>query len=303
MIEYRWNGIGLTTPQGWEPAALERDGLLLESQGRPACELKWRTIQGRFSFEKHLKKLAKGNKGVTMQAVSIDEVPSDWRETVERLTASGLQLQTFLWSLGDIRGMGAALHNPATGLAALIQFFMDGGTDSAAAEVLASFRDYSAGKTVPWAMFGLAARVPAGFVLDTFSFKPGHYTVKYWRPRSAAANGRVPPGKGPGTALVFERFAPASVLLKGTSLEVWARSTLDGGVPESLPAVVGSGAFAWAGIDRPSIVRSFLRRQRHTMGHIRLDESANAILAVRAHGAVPMTQQTFKEVRDSYVVV
>lgn len=302
MIDYSWNGIGITAPPGWEPAALERDGFLLEDQGRPVCELKWRTIQGKFSFEKHLNKLAKGHKGVTMAAVSLDDAPLEWRAAAERLTASGLHLQSFLWSLDDIKGMGAALHNPATGLAALIQFFMDGGTDAVVAEVLASFRDYSAGKTVPWAMFGLAARVPAGFVLDTFSFKPGHYTVKYWRPRSAS-NDRIPPGKGPGTALVFERFVPANVLLKGTTLEAWARATLDGGVPDSLPVVVGSDALAWSGIDRPTMLRAFLRRQRHAMGHVRIAESANAILAVRANGVVSLDQQAFKAVRESYAVV
>jgi len=303
MIDYCWNGIGITTPPGWEPAALEKDGFLLEDQGRPVCELKWRTIQGRFSFDKHLGKLSKGNKGVTMAAVSLDEAPPVWTEAAERLMASGLQLQSFLWSLDDIKGMGAALHNPATGLAVLIQFFMDGATDAVAAEVLASFRDHSAGKTVPWAMFGLAARVPAGFVLDTFSFKPGHYTVKYWRPKSAAANDRVPTGKGPGTSLVFERFAPASVLLKGTTLEAWARATLDGGVPDSLPVVVGSDALAWSGIDKPSLLRAFLRRQRHAMGHVRIVESANAVLAVRAQGVVPLDPQAFKAVRESYAVV
>lgn len=303
MTEYRWNCVGLTTPDTWEPASLERDGFLLESRGRPVCEMKWRTVKGGFSFEKHLKKLAKGHKGVDMKSVPLHETPLEWRQGVARLTDSGLRLESFLWRLGDLKGIGAILHNPASGLAALIQFFMEGGSNDTAAEVLATFRDYSSGKTVPWAMFGLKARVPGEFVLDTFSFKPGHYQVKYWRPRAAAARDRLPPGKGPGTHLVFERFAPASVLLKGTTLEEWARAGLEDGVPDALPVEGSSDAIGWHGIDKPSLLRALLRRQRHSMGRVWMSATGNAILVVRTSGAVPLDRDVFKEVCESYAVL
>ncbi len=124
VSDFIWNGLGLTTPDNWEPAALERDSLLLECDGRPVCELKWRTVQGTFSFEKHLKRLSKSNKGVAVQAIPEHATPEKWARGMERLAESGLRMQSFIWGEGEHRGIGAALHNPATGMAALVQFLL-----------------------------------------------------------------------------------------------------------------------------------------------------------------------------------
>ncbi|QGY39092.1 hypothetical protein GM415_02780 [Pseudodesulfovibrio cashew] len=308
MIEYRWNGVGLSAPDDWEVSALERDGFLLEEQGRPRCELKWRNVQGTFSFEKHLKRLQKGHKGVDMRPLESADTPGPWRESLARLAGSGLSAHSFLWRTEVDQGIGAALHNPGTGLAALIQFFLRAESEDAlAAEVLASFRDVSAGKTVPWSLFGLAARVPADFLLNTFSFRPGHYAVKYWRPRSGRNAGRAPMGKGPGTSLVFERFAPAGVLLRGTTLETWVRDTLEDPPPESLPMQAGHKesreAVRWTGFAKDSFLRAALRRRVHCQGRVWTTGAGNAILAVRASGSVPLIEETFNTVCESYVLV
>lgn len=304
MPAYRWNRIGLTTPDDWEPRTLERDGFLLEQNGSPMCELKWRHVHGRFSFAKHMKRLAKEHKGVDMQAVDNGETPAVWQASLNALAKSGIRLKSFIWQSRRDKGMGAVLHNPSTGLAALIQFFVDAtdATDSAAA-VLSSFRDYSAGKTVPWAMFGLAARVPSTFALHTFSFKPGHYAVKYWQPRSRKNRGRIPAGKGPGVALTFERFAPASVLLKTASLDEWASTNLEHAIPLSLVRAKSLEALEWNGVARTSTLRRLLRRQTFDQGRIWTTDKGNAILCVRAEGAMPMDESTFSEIKDSYGVV
>lgn len=304
MIDYRWNGVGLTTPDNWEPSALERDGFLLEDEGKPLCELKWRVVQGTFSFEKHLKRLVKGHKGVDMDGVSLDQTPVAWQEAANTLTQSGLDLHSFIWRTPTHKGIGAALHNPATGLAVLVQFFIATDDDeTVAAETLASLRDFSGGKTVPWAMFGLSARTPAGFILDTFSFKPGHYMVRFWRPRSARQAGRLPAGKGPGTSLVFERVAPASVVLRDTNLETWVRDSLEDAPPASIPLEAGAADVRWSGVAKTSSLRRLLRRSVLSMGHVRTTYFGNAILAVRAFGVIPVSAQTFKAISESYELV
>lgn len=304
MPEYIWNGVGLTTPDGWEPAAIERDGLMLEQAGRPVCEVKWRTIQGTFSFEKHLKRLAKGHKSVEMRGVAEEATPEAWREASARLVESGIRSHSFIWQAPQHRGIGAALHHPGTGLAALIQFFIDDDeSEAVAAEVLASFRDYASGKTVPWAMFGLSARVPASFVLDTFSFKPGHYMVKYWRHKSPKQTGKMAPGKGPGTSLVFQRFAPASVLLKGVGLRDWCGETLsdDAGIEAGM--VSGSDPVFWAGVTETSLLRKILRRESHSCGQVWTTGSGNAILSVHATGSVPVVYDEFTPIHQSYTLI
>lgn len=303
MAEFIWNGVGLTTPDIWEPSALERDGFLLEHSGIPVCELKWRSVQGTFAFEKHIKKLAKGNKAAEMHAVPNDETPEGWQQAVARLGESGIRSQSFIWQSGVHRGIGAALHNPGTGLAALVQFFIsDDIGETIAADTLATFRDYTSGKTVPWAMFGMSARVPAEFMLDTFSFKPGHYTVKYWRPKSARQGTKLPAGKGPGTALVFERFAPASVLLKTTGLAAWAKEGMEM-VPEKLPVTDHGNFITWAGAVKSSTLRTLLRREVRSMGRVWTTGTGNAILSVVATGTVPFDDESFTAIHESYVLV
>ncbi len=304
MVEYIWNGVGLTTPDAWEPSALERDGFLLEDQGQPVCELKWSTVQGSFNFKKHIKRLVKEHKGVDMQGVSEAETPNVWAKAVARLSESGIILHSFVWKTQVHRGLGAVMHNPATGLAALVQFFITSPADEVvAAETLSTLRDYSGGKSVPWAMFGLSGRLPAAFKLETFSFRPGHYTIKFWRAKSAKQAGKLPAGKGPGTSLVFQRFAPASVLLKGTELDQWLRDMLDPTPHESVPMESSEAGVAWAGIATKSMLRSLLRREVHVKGQAWRTDTGNAILVVTATGNIPVTGEAFNDMCESYEFV
>lgn len=304
MPVYIWNGVGLTAPDGWEPSALERDGLFLEKDGLPLCELKWRKVEGTFSFEKHLKRLAKQHRGVEMRGVPHEETPDAWQSGVTRLTESGLRLESFIWKGAGHKGIGAALHHPATGLAGLIQFFIRREEDEdAAARVLATLRDYSGGRTVPWSMFGLSARLPAEFSLDTFSFKPGHYLIRFWRPKSLKHAGKLPAGKGPGTTLAFERFAPASVLLKEQELSAFVRDRIENAPPPSLPVEEGADAVSWSGLAKSSLLRAALRRQVHASGRVWTTDPGNAILSVSATGVVPVPDEMFTTICESYELV
>ena len=303
MVRVAWNTVGIEVPDSWDPAGLERDSLLLTSDDRPVCELKWNRVQGAFSFEKHLKRLSKGHKGADVWPVDAAETPEPWSEAVRELERAGLRLQSFMWRMGPDLGIGAALHNPGTGLAALVQFFINGEKDEdGAARVLASFRDHSGGRTVPWALFGLQARVPAEFRLETFSFKPGRYTVSYWLPRSKRSQGRLPEGKGPGTRLTFERFVPAGVLLRNTDLPTWLKETLKM-PPTPLEAEDLDHGLAWAGVTKTSLLRKVLRRVHRAQARAWTAQPGNAILLVSAEGTVPVDETTFETIVHSYGLV
>ncbi|EGB15074.1 hypothetical protein DND132_1868 [Pseudodesulfovibrio mercurii] len=304
MPAIAWNGIGLAAPPGWEPTAVERDGLLLADTLGPVCELKWNRVRGAFSFDKHIKRLTKGNKGAVVRSVDDAETPAAWADAVARLAESGLRARSFLWRADDRRGLGAALHHPGTGLACLVQFFIRSQADEpVAAGVLATLRDHTAGKTVPWALFGLAGRVPADFLLDTFSFRPGHYRVAWWRPASGKRPERAPVGKGPGTHLDFERFAPASALLRGATLEDWCRERLAHGPPARVPVDNGPGSLVWRGEVKTSLLRRALRRVVRTCGRAWTTDQGNALLAVTATGTAPMDPSAFNDICGSFVLV
>ena len=302
MAEFVWNGLGVTTPDAWEPAAIERDGLVLEAEGHIVCELKWSRIHGSFSFDKHIRKVTRGNKKAAVSGVADNETPPAWGQSLSILAESGLRTRSFIWQADGVRGIGAALHNPGTGLAALVQFFIRSEADEdRAATVLASLRDYSSGKTVPWIMFGLSARVPAEFVLDTFSFQPGHYRVVYWRPKSRKAD-RLPPGKGPGTRLVFDRFAPASVVLRQSALSEWVSDNVEDTPKSSFFAQCESGV-EWDAALKSSLLRTALRREVRSRGRAWTTETGNAILSVCASGVVPVPESLFIDMCGSFALV
>lgn len=298
-----WNGVGLTTPEDWEPSALERDGFVMARGDMPLCELKWRVVHGSFSFKKHLKRLSKGNKGAEMRPLPEDETPDSWAQSMQRLEQSGLHGWSFFWKGPGHNGMGAMLHNPATGLAVLAQFFIRGQHDlDVASEVLSSFRDHSSGKTTPWTMFGLTARVPSQFVLDTFSFKPGHYRVSYWLPATKKGE-RLPPGKGKGVSLVFDRYAPASVFLKGTTLEAWVADNLEG-APKSGNGIQRKDRHViWDVTEKTSLLRRVLGREVHNRGRAWIVDDETAVLGVHARGSIAVPADQFNGICESYGIV
>ncbi|WP_207260708.1 hypothetical protein [Desulfovibrio sp. Huiquan2017] len=304
MTSIAWNGIGLVAPSGWEPSAVERDGLLLADADGPVCELKWNRVRGTFSFDKHIGKLTRGNKSAEVRGVDDAETPPAWAGAMARLAEAGLRSKSFLWRADGHRGLGAALHHPGTGLACLVQFFIRREDDEpVAAEILATLRDHTGGKTAPWTLFGLTARVPSDFLLDTFSFRPGHYRVAYWRPASGRNPGRAPLGKGPGAHLDFERFAPASALLKGTTLEDWCRERLAHAPPARVPAENGPGVVSWRGAARTSLLRRSLRREVRTCGRAWLTDAGNALLAVTATGIASLDPSIFNDICGSFALV
>ncbi|WP_319541094.1 hypothetical protein [uncultured Pseudodesulfovibrio sp.] len=303
MAEYAWNGLGVVAPDTWEPAAIERDGLTFAESGKPVCELKWNRVRGSFSFEKHIRKLTKTHKDAAVSSVTDEETPSAWSAALKSLAESGLRSRSFIWQAPGVRGIGAALHNPGTGLAVLVQFFIHAEPDEdRAADILASLRDYSGGKSLPWTMFGVTARVPSEFVLDTFSFQPGHYRVLYWRPKSGTMSERVPPGKGPGTQLTFERFAPASVLLRQTSLAEWIAKTVKE-TPDIEAFASQQSRAAWNTALKTSLLRKTLRREVYSQGRAWVTDTGNAILSVCVSGTVPAPEIIFADICGSYALV
>ncbi|WP_243544939.1 hypothetical protein [Pseudodesulfovibrio tunisiensis] len=299
MARIAWNGISLSLPRGWEIAALEKNGFLLHADQRPTCEVKWEQISGAFSFDKHLRKLEREFRETRLQPVDKGETPQVWADAVTRLEWSGLRLQSFSWNTESERGLGAIIHNPDTGLAALIQFFLHKETDtSPAARVLFSFRDHLAGKTRPWTAFGLNARLAGDWRLHEFSFHPGHFSLLFHR----SPDNRETPGKKRGTFLLLQRHAPASVLLENSTLEHWVRTVHAELLPKRQNLETERETISWAGETLASPIRRLLGRDEFSRGRVWLPPETSAILSVAAYGRVKISKREFSEICDRYAV-
>lgn len=187
-----WNGLRLTVPSAWRPTRLGLAYLLFEDGTGPAFELKWRQHAGRDGMEAALRAMTP--KGRARRA---EALPEAWLDPL-----AAFESMPIAWSTGEHTGLGAALFCPECGLAAVFQAYGGGAGPSPdrlaeVAAVLGSLTHHEPGPPA-FAVFGLGYTPPPGFVLASFHFAPGRFSLHF-----AAGRRR----------LDILRLAPAEVLL------------------------------------------------------------------------------------------
>ncbi|MFP5260049.1 MAG: hypothetical protein ACLGQH_13585 [Acidobacteriota bacterium] len=192
-----WNGLRLAVPSAWRPTRLGLGYLLFEDGAGPAFELKWRQQAGRDGMEAAFRAMTPKGRAKRAEAL-----PDAW---LARLTA--FESMPIAWSTGEHAGLGAALFCPDCGLAAVFQGY--GGPEGPSrqrvaeiAAVLGSLSHHDPGPPA-FAVFGLGYTPPPGFMLASFHFAPGRFSLHF-------ASGR--------RRLDILRLAPAEVLLARDSL-------------------------------------------------------------------------------------
>ncbi len=193
-----WNGLSLTRPTGWELTALGRQRMQLSKNGKPVLDVRWNRIRGRFSFEAHLRKLAKAHGKKRKELLAMDDhAGGDLPQ--------GMAARLFAWDNPGKIGQGAIFFHSASSTAILAQ---SSGPAEQFRSTLSSLRCHWAEQSVPWAVYDLRALTPSGFRLEEYTLQPGRYrlALRYTRQR-----------------LVLHRLAPADVLLSGRSLALWSR--------------------------------------------------------------------------------
>ncbi len=298
MKPLAWNGVRLQVPRGWDPVRLGKTYLYLEDDAGPVMELKWRRLQGRFSPDAALKKIA-GKSDILIANEEKNTVPASWRNSL-----SGTDWRAFSWKGEGVSGQGVVRLCRDCNTAAVIQFFhlgrerMDVDRDVQTA-VLASFRDHGKRASRRFEIYDVKAVVPNAYNLKTFSFLPGRFELEFERRRER---------------LALARFAPADILLRGMGLEGWTRAAFAlerSGDRVELLELDGheTAAFASGGV-KDGFVASALRvlcllsgRQRFVRGIARHDAAANKLLTVSASGTRPMDMETLGELGRNYGVV
>lgn len=273
-------------PGDWDPARVGRRHLLLESAPGPVMEVKWAAVPGRFSAGRHLRKLARqvGRKGGVFRETAL---PAAWRSCVAGFESTGFQ-----WDAGADRAAGVLLYCPSCRTASMIQFPGRPGADtitSAAARVLASFRDHRSDGRIAWVLYDVAASLPDAFVLDRCRFESGRFVLEF---------------KGPGRRLTLYRWAPAEVLLQNRDLAEFAQAAACGNGLVFRPSTV-HGHPAVEGGDPPPAGPG--RRLQVRLGVVRFRRlrlwrvaERNRILGVRLESRRPILDPDMQVVSDAY---
>ncbi|EPR44132.1 hypothetical protein dsx2_1876 [Desulfovibrio sp. X2] len=272
-----WNGASLDVPQEWDALAMGRGELRLGPPGDAEISLKWKPIAGRLSPQKHLKRV------IAAFARGGEATEEDWlRGQGDAIRTRFETVLPYAWSSGGEKGLGAVVHDQASGLAALFQART---RDAAkAGQWLASLRLPAPNEAREFTVFDISARVPPAFALQSFSFKPGHFTLRFAARRAE---------------LVLERLGPAAVLLERTDLTTlasarWPEMTRKA-LAQRFDHPNGPG-FCW---DTAPVGQAgrLLARLARTRGFSRLavwrEEGANRLLAVGLSDRRPLDADLF----------
>ena len=273
-----WNGISFSIPEPWEPAKIGKTYLLFESDAVPILEIKWNRIQGRFSAERQLRRLADRHQKKLSESLEEIPLPESWTRALKQRKDRSPEDEAvaFSWQGENIGGKGVLLYASASRTAALIQLYQKKTSDhhSVFADLLSSFQDHSADSLIPWILFDIQAQIPGSFQLTDYRFAPGEFRMNFT-------------GKPKTSTLTLHRWGPASVLLRKGGLSRFAAERFQ--VPEEEMQSTRSGpyeAMEWIRKSKGWFSEiPFLRKEPHVaMGRIWHVQEKNRLLAVRMEG-------------------
>ena len=281
-----WDGVRFAVPVDWVPARIGSRHIMLESETGPVMEIKWGPVRGRFSFRRHLRRIARQ---VGRQAGIFQERPlsAEWRRALGSVEASG-----FGWSGKGQGAIGALVFCSVCRTASLFQFFHCNGAaqiEERAAGVLASYRDHRDDGRTLWALYDISAILPDHFRRERHCFEAGRFVLEFRARRCR---------------LTLYRWAPAAVLLKDRDLKAFAEAAAGGMGIEFRPLDVAGyagveGVDPWptgtAGRFRAMMRMAWFRGVR--VWHV---ERRNRILGIRLEARQPIGSDELRAVCNGY---
>lgn len=282
-----WNGVRFQTPGSWEVLRLGKMYLLLESRGRPAMEIKWGRISGRFSAARQMKRLAAASRKAAepLQAAAL---PDSWRRALAPYEASA-----FTWADRHLKASGVLLYCAACSRVTLVQFFSprSGSCADETGQILASFKDHSGGELIGWRVFDIGIRLPRRYELDRFRFEPGRYRLVF---------------KAGGQVVSLMRWGPADALIAGDGLPAFAarRVKLDGDRWRAVSFPAGT-ALQWRSpTSRPApFWRNLMAPMQVQAARIWHLPAKNRILAVTIEARRALDDRLLNSICSAYAIV
>jgi len=285
--EVAWNGIRFLSPIDWEIGKIGSQYLILQDEGGPVMEVKWRRIKRTFSPQAQLQSLValhKKKPGMTIRKIS---VPSHWEKIVEHY-----QCACFSWHTETIGGIGIVLYCSQCRTSTLMQFFQQKAhkTEKITTQLLASFQDHPKNGKVAWTVFDITAKIPDDFQLFRYRFEPGVYELVFTRR---------------GYEITLYRWGPASILLRKQDLLHNASKMF--GIPRTDLTkkkvdgrnVVDSNIYLCS--DGWSYITKLLKPKcaygRSRLWHL---EDKNRLLGVKMDGRQPIDTHLFEQVYRNF---
>ena len=275
-----WNGITLTMPDSWIPAAIEQRYLLFSRNSHPALEIKWHRVANSNALPKKEGDIIRQLKRMKGFSTEESAVTEHWRSITDALQPR-LQVHPF----SHAKGSGAVcIHTPSKTILVLqVHAAVDQYT-GVLRQILASIAVTNADEPVTFSMFGLRCALPAGSTLVRHSFKPGEFVLEL---------------QSGNSTICITRLGPANVVLEGKPFRRWLHATYD------LPlenfrkdkSILPTGAkkrYHWKHVEEPSLMKrlfrsSLLGKQQQVRGAAWIVEGQNKLVTVEIRSNSPIS--------------
>lgn len=285
--EIAWNGIRFLAPDDWNVGKIGNRYLMLEDASEPVLEIKWGQIQGRFSHQKHLRRLAALHGGRLHKTIREVPLPVEWKKPLKNFQTAG-----FTWSGKTVGGRGVIIYCPVCRTATLIQFYLSGTSPPSAVHrrLLASFRDHRHDERQLWSLYDIRAIVPAKFKLARYQFAPGHFELYF-----ASKN----------KTILLSRWGLAAILLSDKTLLQFAEAMDQIPKTKLKPEITSSPRIVEGRVSRTPegwfhLIHRISLKPAYYMFRLWHLEEKNRILAVRTEGRNPIASQFFHDICAGY---
>lgn len=190
--ELRWDGLRVMVPADWEPVVLDRGFIRLADQDGQSVELRFAPETKRFDPARDGRRLLRA---AGLKQTALEPCREQWCREIHADVLHGDRLRVLRFRDTVVAVLFSSLP-PSEALRGLLTSLDWTPPDS--------WRD--------WACFDLRFETPPQALLARARFQPGAFRIGFTLGRSR---------------LVFERLAPAEVLLAGKTLSSWLMSRLD----------------------------------------------------------------------------
>jgi len=211
MTVFGWQGMSMTVPSSWEPAALDGDRrggyARLDDMDAIRLELKWNRLKGDVNAANVRDTLLgtlgrrKRGRGATIRAEALKPL------------ADVPNASFFRWQ-GEVTAIGVVTQCRQCARAVLAQLIFPSGKESRseAAAVLGSLKEHADEGRSLWSLYRFRAEVDESWELAAWKLAPGYLELTFDR--------------GRGEKLRLRRWGPAEMILASCDLDVWHKRVI-----------------------------------------------------------------------------
>ncbi|MBM9511718.1 hypothetical protein [Desulfogranum marinum] len=263
-------------PENWHATVIFKNYLFFEKNDKPAFDIKWQPVQGRFSSSSILKQLSKADKNLSLTPW---ELPDAYTVHLNPYQPAG-----FKWD-NNTHHHGILLYHASSRIVIILRFLCYQNSELPTfTRLLHTLTNDTHNGLVPWAVFDIQALLPSGAILENHEFYPGKYSIVFSLDRRR---------------LVLLRFKPAAELLRSKTLTDFG-AHLAGQAQPVATVTPHTAQWSYRSSGWQKVQATLARKPRYRDLHLSHHIDTNIILGILIEGHKPLPPETTQHIIDNY---